>query len=115
MSLAATLDTMVNADHYGPEDDNWVQFIKDHRQYIIDRCTRHKPTSLELAQYRYRSEAYFREKFNAALNAIWIFEYLNDLKDPSSFNESITSLWVFDMEVIKKLRASFESSIQYRV
>lgn len=95
---------------YGPEDPNWVQFIKDHRQNILDECPILKPTSIELSKYKYRPEQYFTDNLGGDISAAWIFEYINDLRDQSMFNESMSLIRHVQMSTIKKLRSSYEQS-----
>lgn len=95
---------------YGPEDPNWVQFIKDHRQNILSECAILKPTSIELSKYKYRPEQYFVDNLGGELSAAWIFEYINDFRDQSMFNESVSLIRYVQMSTIKKLKASYEQS-----
>lgn len=98
---------------YGPEDQDWVQFVKDHISYLRENSPVKVFTTFDMVKYKYRPIEFFTDN-RGDINQVWIFLMVNDLHDPSDFNESIKRLWVVDTDQIKKLRQRYESSAQYQ-
>lgn len=110
--LSARLTNQVD-DRFGPEDQDWVQFLSDHKLYLREHSPYRAFTTLELVPYRYRPDEFYKKQ-RGSISQTWIFLAVNDLRSPTDFNESISHLWIVDPDLIRKLRRQYESSAQYQ-
>lgn len=102
-------------DNYGRgTDTGWIQFIRDHKQYLRDNSPVKTYAVLDLLPFKYRPEEFY-VSVGGKIDMAWIFMFVNDLRDVTDFNESLNQLWVVDPSVIVRLRRLYESSASYQL
>lgn len=90
-------------------DVNWVQFIRDHKQYILNKCTTKEVDVYYMLKYKYRPTHFMLDN-NYQWQMTWIMMFINDIPNESYFNENITSLKMFEASLIIDLYRIYESS-----
>lgn len=65
-------------------DREYVLFLEDHKQIILDRCEKKPLTPDDMAQYEYRPR-YFLYKNKLPPAAAWLLCMLNDMSGPEEF------------------------------
>ena len=101
-------------DRMGNTDQNWVQFINDHKRYIRSQSTIVNLTTYDLARYRFRPYEYFNDKVQISQTLTWIYCLINDIRAIEDFNQTISKLWIPDPKVIIDLRKSYEQTAAYQ-
>ena len=105
MNLSANLKKLIG--DYGQTDPEWVQFIYDHRTYLLQNSTVVTLSQEDSYIYRYRPEAYFH-KTDIDISKVWITLWLNQLTDICSF-KGIETLHVPSDSVVSILKQTYEN------
>lgn len=103
---------VARSDQYGPEDPNWKQFILDHKKHLQSLCARKTYTPEQMVSYRYRPQQFVIDN-EADLSMVWIFLFINDLRNPTEFNESRTTFYVFNRTHISEMHDLYAASESY--
>lgn len=108
--MANTLKEMyeMQADQYCSEDQNWVQFVRDHFLYI-----RQTAQTIYLDVYRhntmkYRLEDFLQDQLNMPKSCAWIVLMINQLGTNVDFRD-LKSILVPDMRVIQWLTERYRT------
>ena len=90
----------------GSVDSDWVVFIKDHRDELLQRATKEVYGPGDLYRYRYRPASFIESK-NLPLSSEWILLWMNNLKSRVNFTD-ITELYIPSIEHLIELHDKFE-------
>lgn len=101
---------LINSKGYGPEDPDWVQFVSDHKSWLIANSEVKQFTAYDLGRYKYRPREFAIDKAGYDLGAYWIILFVNDIRSPDEFNESITQLRIPRSDIIIQLRKLYEQT-----
>lgn len=89
-------------DQYCSEDQNWVQFIRDHFLYIRSTA---QETNLDAYRHntmKYRLEDFLVDQMNIPSSCAWIVLLINQLGTSVDFRE-LKSILIPDIRVIQRL------------
>ena len=89
-------------DQYCSEDQNWVQFVRDHFLYIRNSA---QTTSLDAYRHntmKYRLEDFLVDQMNIPRSCAWIVLLINQLGTNVDFRE-LKSILIPDIRVIQWL------------
>jgi hypothetical protein len=109
MATQASLRAMYAsiASSYSSEDLGWVQFVRDHYYYIKRSCAK-----VELNPFRHNAFKYRLTDFcidnNIPMGMEWIVLFVNQLGSEKDF-ANLSLMLLPDVEVIKKLRTTYDS------
>ena len=105
--LSERLDSLKD---YGPDDPNWVAFIRDHKKYLKRNSpvTHFRPE--ELVKYRYRPQEFYVDKCYGKFSQTWVFLFVNDIRNPSDFNENCSKLYMVPHDKIEELFNIYSTS-----
>lgn len=87
-------------------DKDWVQFIHDHRAFILDRSDKYSLDINKLQRYRFRPNTLIGD-FGIANTNVWIVLYINNIPFGAGIPFYVDSLWVPPTSVLTDLRAKF--------
>ena len=94
---------------FGPEDEGWSLFVRDHKQWLQKKSQKRKFTPEDIIHFKYRPSEFFVHH-NGTLETTWIFLFINDLRDLADFNESRVDYLIPDMNDIRDLHDLYLSS-----
>lgn len=97
-------------DQYCSEDQNWVQFVRDHFHYL-----RNTAQEILLDVYRhntmkYRLEDFLEDQLKMSKSTAWIVLMINQLNSNVDFRE-LNSILIPDMRVIDYLRTTYDTVV----
>ena len=101
------------SNKYGPEDPEWVHFVRDHVDYIRSQSELKRYSTLDLRPYKYRPVELYTSS-GGKPSATWIVLLINDIKSQMDFVETIGQLYIPPHKVIAQLRQQYESTPQYQ-
>lgn len=115
MSLLSTIDGYLNKnnDDYYPNDNEWVLFVKDHKEVILKESTTVEIDASIMNINRYSVEPFLREH-NLPVSISWIVVWINQLDSAMNFNSTIDTLVVPDHATIRRLKKSYIDVKTYR-
>lgn len=90
-------------NEFGPEDEGWAHFVRDHKKYILRNSTRQTYTPEELIKYKYRPQDFVDMVCKCPIGMTWIFLFINDIRDPADFNENCRKLYLINPATINEL------------
>ena len=93
---------------YGPSDPLWNQFVRDHKEWIKERCTLKRFKPEELLQYRFKPSDFYVDN-EGMFPATWIFMLVNGIASPMEFNESRTQWYFPPPDLIPELYSQYVS------
>ena len=90
----------------GSIDPEWVVFVKDHRDELLQRSTHEYYGPGDLYRFRYRPASFVESK-NLPLSSEWILLWLNNLKNRVDFVD-ISELYIPSITHLVELHDKFE-------
>ncbi len=81
MSFITIVANSVDQLRYNPE---WVQYIKDHKRFLLDSSIKYEITPEDMSFYNYKFNMYL-ESIGFDLKHAWIVLLINELKNDSEF------------------------------
>lgn len=106
MATTTLAERILNLNNnYNNSDENWVQFIQDHKSYLMKNSVKVSIPPEVMFNYRYRPEELIRS-YNYDKTIMWIIMWLNQLSY-TEFN-NITELWFPDINVLNSLKNKFK-------
>lgn len=96
-----------SAGLHNPEPE-WVQFIKDHRRYIVEHSTTWYINPDVMGRYRYRLEEYL--EFIKQPVPYWLVIYINELQSNIDFTD-MDYILIPDASYLDKLRKNYNTFI----
>ena len=100
------------SEEYGPEDEIWKQFVRDHKKWLQMNSDLRTFTPEYMVQYRYRPED-FIQVYEADPSMCWIFLFINDIRSQADFNEAKTRYYVFGRDLIRQLKTAYVGSASF--
>ena len=100
------------SEEYGPEDEIWKQFVRDHKKWLQQNSNLRSYTPEFMVQYRYRPEDFVILN-EGDPSMCWIFLFINDLRSQSDFNEARTRYYVFGRDLIRQLKTAYVGSASF--
>ena len=95
-------------DQYSSEDQNWVQFVRDHFQYLRNTA---QETALDVYRHntmKYRLEDFLEDQLKMPRSTAWIVLLINQMNSNIDFRE-LSSILIPDMHVIQYLRNTYDT------
>lgn len=92
-----------------PDDLNWNQFVRDHKEYIKSISSVRSFDRAKMARYRYRPEEFYVDN-DGEKQATWIFMFVNDITDVADFTERKTSFILPSKLKLRELWRIYSSS-----
>ncbi len=105
--LTERLETITQ---YGPEDEKWHAFVRDHKKYLKRRSPLQVWTPELLRKYRYRPQDFYAAECHGPIYMTWIFLFVNDIRDAADFNETHTRLYMTPSSAIMELHQLYSTS-----
>lgn len=102
-----TLMEQINAVKYKADDSQWVQFILDHKQYLIDNSTIVPIDVNTMNTYRYKPYLFLTSK-KVDFGMMWIVCFINDCNDFHKF-DNLSFLYIPSNDTIYNLRVKFNT------
>lgn len=90
-------------DELNRRDDDWVQFLLDHRRNLIANSTLHEITEKEMVYYRYRLRKFLDERYGAGGLELAVL-ITNRYKTAMDFNIETRSIRIPELGYVKELR-----------
>ena len=90
---------------YSPTDKAWVQFVRDHRAYLLASSLLINITDEQMNVYKFRPIAFLTEQ-GVPKEHIWIIFWLNNI-DPLKF-EGVTTLKAPPQNLLASLYAQYK-------
>lgn len=91
MSLLSILNDNLSSKYHDTENDDWVQFVRDHLSYLKDRCVIENITDSVMPEVKFNIMRFLR-KINVPTSAWWIVLELNGFKNDFDFHKNILSI-----------------------
>lgn len=101
---------MYDAEKMGPEDINWNQFVRDHKDHIKSLATTQTFDTATISRYRYRPEEFYVDH-DGLKQITWIFLLINDIRDITEFTEQKTTFLMISKVKIRELYSVYSSSV----
>jgi hypothetical protein len=95
-------------DQYCSEDQNWVQFVRDHFQYLRNTA---QEVTLDVYRHntmKYRLEDFLEDQLKMYRSTAWIVLLINQMNSNVDFRE-MSSILIPDMRVIQYLRNTYNT------
>lgn len=108
--LAERIHESTIADGYGPEDEVWHRFVRDHKAYLRSKATKKYYTPEQILKYKYRPEEFFVAETDGDYSMAWIFLFINDIREPAEFNESRNHFLMLNKRTITDLYNLFSGT-----
>lgn len=90
MSLLDTLNNKLKTPYYDTQDDDWIQFLRDHLPYLKQRCVIENITETVMPEVRYNITRFLRKI--ALPDALWwIVLELNGFRNDMDFDQNVIS------------------------
>ena len=89
------------------EDDAWIQFLLDHREYIRERSTITTLDEKTMNRYRYRIRDFLQDTDGTSADCEQAFKIINRLGSNLDFNDSLRAVYVPPTNVVKEIRNSY--------
>lgn len=111
-SLRHTISRIISAnnDDMWPNDDCWVQFVKDHYKQIKESSHIHVLDANDMRKFQHSTETYMREN-GYPISLGWVALWLNQLDSSLHFTEDLTTIMLPD---IKQLRDYYQQYMTNR-
>jgi hypothetical protein len=90
-----------------PDDKEWIQFMKDHREHILEKSSSILIDYNDQNTYRYRLFSYLVETSHT-VDLLWIILWLNQLDTEMDFN-NVRELYIPDYTHISELYQTYRS------
>lgn len=90
-----------------PEPE-WIQYLKDHRRYLIEKSVNWYINPDQMGKYRYRLEEYL-QSINCSIPA-WLVFYLNQIDSNIEFN-NLEYILIPNEKYLDELRKSYNTYI----
>lgn len=87
-------------------DPQWILFVKDHREELLNHCKKETYKPGDLYRYRYRPASFVVSK-NLPLSSEWILLWLNNIKSRVDFTD-ISELYIPDVHYLISLHTKYE-------
>lgn len=104
-SLTSRIPPLQNK--FGNHDQKWVQYVRDHRQFLLKASVARTITSEDMFIYQYRLADYLR-KLHQDPSSTWIVMYLNQIDSDVNFM-NLTSILVPDITELSNMYAQYET------
>lgn len=107
MSLLETYKSRIS--NYGSQDADWVHFVRDNQQAIIDSSTWYELDPYKLNTLKYRLEDFLVEE-NILTSVAWIVIMINQLGSNADFI-GLSRIRLPNMDFISELRTQYNSLV----
>lgn len=97
------------SDPYSSDDQEWVQFIKDHRVEILKKSELVSIDPDTMAMYKYRPEE-FLDSLNRSRALSWIMLWINNIRSAHHF-VGLSSIAIPDRGHIDNLKRLYRTYI----
>jgi hypothetical protein len=94
---------------YENTDDNWVQFVKDHRSLILANSTIHEPSLVYQYPHEYNLGRYLKS-IAFDISAMWIVRYINNYDTDKDFAQ-ITKIYIPDISHLRELYELYRTTV----
>jgi hypothetical protein len=105
MSLSQRLKTSVG--NYTNTDSLWVQYVKDHRSYLLNLSNKIDIDSITMFNYRYRPEDFLAYK-GYSKRVSWIILWLNQIYSHTDFVD-LKYIFIPELSIIENLYATYKN------
>ena len=103
----ALIDMLTNSlDNYDDTDPAWVQFISDHKQYLISQSTTAIISTSYMQGYQYSLKRYLRS-IHYNTHCAWIVALVNNLPTDIMFTNGVNSLTLPPFSLIQSLYTTY--------
>lgn len=92
---------------YADTDIEWVLFVKDHRELLLETATLVTLSIDDLYQYKYRPGAFLR-KNKHPLSTKWIFMWINMIPSDEYFGDT-SEVYFVNLTELAELRRKFKT------
>lgn len=108
MSLLNNIKALKNKnnDNFYPNDNSWVQYVKDHRSEILSSATYTEIDPNVSHECRYSINSYLTE-INVPVSIGWIVLWINQLDSDMRFDGTISNLYMPSIDTISKLQREY--------
>ena len=97
-----------------PDEEGWVQFIKDHRKQIMEKSTEVYIDPNDARIYAYSVESFLKSK-DLPISMAWIVVWLNQLYSSLHFSADMTTLYMPDIYQLQQYRQQYVTNrVLYR-
>lgn len=97
-------------DDYCSEDQNWVQFVRDHLLYLRSTAQEIQLDVYRHNTMRYRLEDFLEDQMKMMRSTAWIVLLINQMNSNVDFRE-MKSILIPDMRVIDWLRTTYDTVV----
>lgn len=109
-SYRLKIDEMINRHTLSLAEWEWVQFLMDHREEILEKhSTIVEVTQEELYRFRYRLSDYLNEKFNMLKGEDQCTRIINRFYNDLDFNLTVSKLYIPDQNYLEILRKEYQT------
>lgn len=108
-SYVKTIEEMENLQRLALPDNDWIQFLLDHRSVIVEHSELTQLTPEVMYRYRYRIRDYLHEVHNDNVGMEQIFRIINRLYNDLDFNLQLTHAYVPDRTYCLNLRKRYNT------
>jgi len=105
-SFTFNINHELNTHVLNDSSSGWLQFLQDHREYIINKSKQITISPNDMAYYKFRISKYLKNKGYGVQCAL-AFRIINHIKSDADFNESITEVYIPSTSVLNELRRSY--------
>lgn len=109
VSMSSELKERLNRETLSLPNDEWIQFLMDHRELIKDHSKVYTLTEEIMYQYRYRIQDYLVEVHKMQKGMDQAFRIVNRLYNDMDFDLKLTEVWVPDNGYIRDLRREYQT------
>lgn len=102
-----TLIEQINTVKYKADDEKWVQFILDHKKYLIDNSRVVSININTMNTYRYKPYLFLSSK-KVDFGLMWIVCFLNGFNDFHKF-DNLSFIYIPDNDLIYNLRVKYNT------
>ncbi len=105
-----TLIEQLKNAKYAPSDSKWVQFIIDHKNYIIENSTVVTLDKNTMNTYKFKPLIFLSSK-NVSYDVMWIVCFINGFLDPINFH-NLYSIYIPNESVIYNLKIKYNTFVK---